>query len=46
MSKDDFEKMEQILLLRTKIVKAEQERISGLKTLSIAEVRKRLASLN
>ncbi len=42
MSIDAFEKREQILQLRAKILKAEQERISGDETLSIAEARQRL----
>jgi hypothetical protein len=42
MSIDAFKKREQILQLRAKILKAEQERISGAETLSIAEARKRL----
>ena len=42
MSIDAFEKREQILKLRSKILLAEQERISGAETLSVAEARKRL----
>lgn len=42
MDIDAFEKREQILRLRAKILQAEQERISGAETLSVSEVRKRL----
>lgn len=42
MDIDAFEKREQILRLRAKILQAEQERISGGETLSVSEVRKRL----
>lgn len=42
MSIDAFEKREQILQLRARILQAEQERISGAETLSISEVRRRL----
>lgn len=42
MSIDAFEKREQILQLRAKILKAEQERISGAETLSVEVARKRL----
>lgn len=42
MSIDAFEKREQILQLRSKVLQAEQERISGAETLSISETRKRL----
>lgn len=42
MSIDAFEKREQILELRAKVLQAEQERISGAKTMSVAEARKRL----
>lgn len=42
MSIDAFEKREQILQLRAKVLQAEQERISGAETLSISEARKRL----
>jgi prevent-host-death family protein len=37
-----FEKREQILQLRAKVLQAEQERISGAETLSVAEARRRL----
>jgi len=43
MSIDAFEKREQILQLRAKVQKAEQERISGAETLSVSEARKRLS---
>jgi prevent-host-death family protein len=43
MSIDAFEKREQILQLRLKVLQAEQERISGAETLSISEVRRRLS---
>lgn len=39
MSIDAFEKREQILQLRAKVLQAEQERINGEKTMSIAEAR-------
>lgn len=42
MSIDAFEKREQILQLRAKVLQAEQERISGTETLSISEARRRL----
>ncbi|NMA69471.1 MAG: type II toxin-antitoxin system Phd/YefM family antitoxin [Desulfitobacterium sp.] len=42
MSIDAFEKREQILQLRAKVLQAEEERISGAKSLSISEARKRL----
>ncbi|MDD2234907.1 MAG: type II toxin-antitoxin system Phd/YefM family antitoxin [Desulfitobacteriaceae bacterium] len=42
MSIDAFEKREQILQLRAKVLQAEQERISKAETLSVSEVRKRL----
>jgi len=40
MDIDAFEKREQILQLRAKILQAEQERISGAETLSVSEARK------
>ncbi|MUV38756.1 hypothetical protein JNUCC1_02627 [Lentibacillus sp. JNUCC-1] len=43
MSIDAFEKREQILQLRSKVLQAEQERMSGAKTLSISETRRRLS---
>ena len=42
MSIDAFEKREQILQLRSKIIQAEQERIDGETTMSIQEARIRL----
>lgn len=39
MSLDAFERREQILKLRAKVLKAEQERIEGTETLTIAEAR-------
>jgi prevent-host-death family protein len=39
MSIDAFEKSEQILDLRSKVLQAEEERLSGAKTMSIAEAR-------
>lgn len=43
MSIDAFEKREQILQLRAKVLQAEQERISRAETLSISEARRRLS---
>ncbi|WP_418752313.1 type II toxin-antitoxin system Phd/YefM family antitoxin [Frisingicoccus sp.] len=42
MSIEAFEKREQILRLREKILQAEQERVNGAKTLSVSEARQRL----
>ena len=42
MSIDAFEKREQILKLRERILQAEQERIDGAETLSISEARRKL----
>ena len=42
MSIDAFEKREQTLQLRAKVLQAEEERINGAKTLSVAEARKKL----
>ena len=42
MSIDAFEKREQILPLRSKVIQAEQERIDGETTMSIQEARNRL----
>lgn len=42
MSIDAFEKREQILQLRAKVLQAEQERLDGETTLSVSEARKRL----
>ena len=43
MSIDAFEKREQTLKLREKVLQAEQERVSGAKTVSISQARKQLA---
>lgn len=42
MSIDAFEKREQILQLRAKVLQAEQERMDGKPTVSVSEARKRL----
>ena len=42
MSIDAFEKREQILQLRAKVLQGEQERIDGAETLSISQARKHL----
>ena len=42
MSIDAFEKREQILQLRARVLQAEQERIDGETTISVSEARKRL----
>lgn len=42
MSIDAFEKREQMLQLRAKVLQAEQERIDGKDTLSISQARSRL----
>ncbi len=42
MSIDAFEKREQRLQLRAKILQAEQERIEGAETLSVSQARKKL----
>lgn len=42
MSIEAFEKREQMLQLRAKVLQAEQERIDGAETLSISQARKRL----
>ena len=42
MSIDAFEKREQLLQLRSKVLQAEQDRINGEKTMSVSETRKRL----
>lgn len=42
MDIDAFEKREQVLELRAKVLQAEQERMEGAETMSIAETRKRL----
>lgn len=42
MSIDAFEKREQILKFRANVLQAEQERLSGVRTFSVSEARKRL----
>ena len=42
MSIDAFEKREQMLQLRAKVLQAEQERIDGAETLSVSQARERL----
>ncbi len=42
MSIDAFEKYEQVLRLRTKILQAEQERIDGARTIDVSEARSQL----
>lgn len=42
MSIDAFEKREQMLQLRSKVLQAEQERIGGEQAISVSEARKRL----
>ena len=42
MSIDAFEKREQVLQLRAKVLQAEQERIDGAETLSVSQARERL----
>lgn len=42
MSIEAFEKREQMLKLREKILQAEQERVNGAQTLSVSEARKKL----
>lgn len=42
MNIDAFEKREQALELRAKIMQAEEERLNGAKTRSISEARKKL----
>ena len=42
MSIDAFEKREQVLMLREKVLQAEQERINGAETVSISQARKQL----
>lgn len=42
MSIEAFEKREQILRLRSKILQAEQERLDGAETIRVSEARKRL----
>lgn len=42
MNIEAFERQEQILELRAKVLQAEQERIEGSETISVSEARKRL----
>lgn len=42
MSIETFEKREQLLQLRAKVLQAEQERIAGTQTISVAEARRKL----
>ena len=42
MSIEAFEKREQILQLRAKVLQAEQERINGAETFSVSQARERL----
>lgn len=42
MSRDVFEKREQVLQLRAKVLQAEEERINGINTMSVVETRKKL----
>lgn len=42
MSIEAFEKREQVLQLRAKILQAEQERLDGTETISVSEARRRL----
>ncbi len=42
MSIDAFEKREQILQLRAKVLQAEQERLDGAELISVSEARRRL----
>ena len=42
MSIEAFEKREQVLQLRAKILQAEQERLDGAETISVSEARRRL----
>jgi len=42
MDIDAFEKREQMLELREKVLKAEQERLSGAETISVVQARKKL----
>ena len=42
MSIDAFEKREQMLQLRARVLQAEQERIDGQPTISVSEARRRL----
>lgn len=42
MSIEAFERREQILQLRAKVLQAEQERLDGVPTISVSEARRRL----
>lgn len=42
MSIEAFEKREQMLQLRAKVLQAEQERLEGAETISVSEARRRL----
>lgn len=42
MSIDAFEKREQMLELRSRVIQAEQERIEGEKTMSVSEAREKM----
>ena len=42
MSIDAYEKREQLIQLRAKVLQAEQERIDGAPTMRVAEARKKL----
>ncbi|MCM1057852.1 MAG: type II toxin-antitoxin system Phd/YefM family antitoxin [Firmicutes bacterium] len=42
MSIEAFEKREQVLQLRAKVLQAEQERLDGAETISVSEARRRL----
>lgn len=42
MNIEAFEKREQILELRAKVLQAEQERVEGAETMSVSEARRRL----
>ncbi|PST30076.1 type II toxin-antitoxin system Phd/YefM family antitoxin [Enterocloster lavalensis] len=42
MSIEAFERREQMLRLREKVLQAEQERLNGAKTISVSEARQRL----
>ena len=42
MSIEAFERREQILQLRAKVLQAEQERLDGAPTISVSEARRRL----
>lgn len=46
MNIEAFEKREQILNLRAKVLQAEEERLNGAKTLSVSEARKALRERN